>query len=280
VSCSAVCNRIRVILCGVGLGAYSTGVVAGGAALCWVAIGLAFVALGRGAEGDVFGDGAFSVKHREAGGTEGLLGHLPNEGDDHGGSLFTLAAFRAGEPSWCLTHSEGWVVGLDFCSDGFVDGGGGDAVDDEAGPSLAYPRRGDREFVQGLLKDGQVWFIDGVQELRRNRKNEVIGGSDVCQDKGWVLDVGVGGNGLVDCLECPISSLLAVIGCGCEAEYYELVCRRVRLREDHLLPGLHLTPDLREFHRLLLCYLCVCWCRGWDGLLGGGWFRALLGWCR
>ena len=106
-SCSAVCNRAGVILHGVWLGTYSAGVVAGGAVLCWVAIGLAFVALGGGAKGDVFGDGAFSVKHREAGGTEELLGHLPNEGDNHGGSLFTLAAFRAGESSLCLTHSEG-----------------------------------------------------------------------------------------------------------------------------------------------------------------------------
>jgi len=105
VSCSAVRNHAGVILRGVGLGTYSTGVVAGGAALYWVAIGLAFVALGGVAEGDVFGDGAFSIKHRKAGGTEGLLGHLPNEGDDHGGSLFTLVAFRAGEPLWCLTHS-------------------------------------------------------------------------------------------------------------------------------------------------------------------------------
>ena len=69
-SCSAVRNHAGVILRGVGLDTYSTGVVAGGGALCWVAIGLAFVALGGGAEGDVFGDGAFSVKHREAGGTE------------------------------------------------------------------------------------------------------------------------------------------------------------------------------------------------------------------
>ena len=139
-SCSAVCNRAGVILRGVGLGTYSTGVVAGGASLCWVAIGLVFVALGGGAKGDVFSDGAFSVKHREASGTEGLLGHLSNKGDNHGGSLFTLAAFRAGKPSWCLAHLEGGVVGFDFCSNGFGGGGGGDAVDDEVGPSLAYPR--------------------------------------------------------------------------------------------------------------------------------------------
>ena len=279
-SFSAVCNRAGVILRGVGLGTYSTGVVAGGAALCWVVIGLAFVALGGGADGDVFGDGAFSVKHRKAGGTDGLLGHLPNEGDDHGGSLFTLAAFRAGEPSWCLTHFEGGVVGVNFCSNGFRGGGGGDTVDNEAGPSLAYPRRGDGEFMEGLLKDGQVWFVDGAQELRRNCKNVVVGGSDVCQDKGWVLDVGMGGDGLVDCLKCPVDSLLAVIGCDCEAEDYEPVYRRIRLQEDRLLPGLLLTPDLSEFHRLLLCYLCTGWCRGRDALLGGGWFRVLLGWCR
>jgi len=154
VSCTAVCNRAGVILRGVGFDTCSTGVVAGGTALCWVAIGLAFVALGGGVEGDEFSDGAFLVKHCEAGGTEGHLGHLPNEGDDHGGSLFTLAAFRAGQPSWCLTHSEGGVVGLDFCSDCFGGGGGGDAVNDEVGPSLAYPRRGDGEFMEGLLKDG------------------------------------------------------------------------------------------------------------------------------
>jgi len=218
VSCTAVWNCAGVILRGVGLDTYSTGVVAGGAALCWVAIGLAFVALGGGVEGDEFGNGAFLVKHREASGTEGLLGHLLNEGDDHGGSLFTLVAFSAGEPSWCLTHSEGGVVGLDFCLDSFGGGSSGDAVDDEVGPSLAYPRLGDGEFMEGLLKDGQVWFVDGAQELRRNHKNKVVGGSDVCQDKGWVLDVGVGGNGLVDCLKCPVGSLLVVVGCGCEAE--------------------------------------------------------------
>jgi len=95
-----------------------------------------------------------------------------------------------------------------------------------------------------------------------------------------VLDVGMGGDGLVDCLECPVSSLFAVVGCGCAAEDYESVRRRVRLQEDRLLPGLLLTPDLREFHRLLFCYLCIGWCRGRDGLLGGGWFRALLGWSR
>ena len=138
-SCSAVCNRAGVILCGVGLGAYSRGVVAGRAALCWVPVGLALVALGRGADGDVFGDGAFSVKHREAGVTERLLGHLPDEGDDHGGSLFALAAFRAGEPAWCLNHLEGGVVGFDFGSDGFGGGAGRNAVDDETSPSLANP---------------------------------------------------------------------------------------------------------------------------------------------
>ena len=66
------------------MGTHGTYVVAGSAALGRVPVGLAFVALGGGAEGDVFGDGAFSVKHCEAGGTKGLLGHLPNEGDDHG----------------------------------------------------------------------------------------------------------------------------------------------------------------------------------------------------
>ena len=95
-----------------------------------------------------------------------------------------MVAFRAGEPSWCLTHSEGAVVGLNFCSNGFGSGSGGDAVDDELGPSLAYPRQGDGEFMEGLHKDGEVWFVDGAQELRCNCKNEVVSGSDICQDKG------------------------------------------------------------------------------------------------
>ena len=77
--------------------------------------------------------------------------------------------------------------------------------------------------MEGLLKDGQVWFVDGTQELRRNRKNEVVDGSDVCQDKGWVFDVGMGGDGLVDCLKCSVCSLLTVVGCSCEAEDYEPV---------------------------------------------------------
>ena len=95
-----------------------------------------------------------------------------------------------------------------------------------------------------------------------------------------MLDVGMGGDGLVNCLKCLVGSLLAVVGRGCEAEDYEPVRRRVRLWKDRLLPGLLLTPDLHEFHRLLLCYLCIGWCRGQDGLLGGGWFRVLLGWCQ
>ena len=71
--CSAIRDRVWVILRGVGLGAYGAGVVAGSAVLCWVSKGLAFVALGGGAEGDVFGDGAFSVEHREAGSTRDFL---------------------------------------------------------------------------------------------------------------------------------------------------------------------------------------------------------------
>ena len=105
VSGLAVSDRARVVFGGVWLGTDSTGVVAGGAALGGVSERLAFVAACGGAERDVFGDGAFSVKHGEAGGTERLLGHFTDEGDDHGGSLLALTAVRAGEPSWCLTHS-------------------------------------------------------------------------------------------------------------------------------------------------------------------------------
>ena len=106
---SAVHYRTRMILGGVGLCIYGAGVVAGGAALRWVPKGLAFVALGGGAEGDVFGNSAFAVEHGKAGGTERLLRHLTYKGDDHGGGPFTLAAFMAGEPTRCLAHSEGRV---------------------------------------------------------------------------------------------------------------------------------------------------------------------------
>jgi len=109
VHCSALRYRTRMILGGVGLCTHSAGVVAGGAALRRVPKGLAFVALGGGAKGDVFGNSAFAVEHGEAGGTERLLRHLTYKGDDHGGGLFTLAAFRAGEPMRCLAHSEGQV---------------------------------------------------------------------------------------------------------------------------------------------------------------------------
>ena len=105
--CSAVCDCTWVILCGVGLGIHGTGVVAGGAALGRVSIGLTNVALGGGAEGDVLSYGAFTVEHYEAGGTKRLLHHLTYEDDDHRRSLFTLAAFRAGEPTRCLAYSEG-----------------------------------------------------------------------------------------------------------------------------------------------------------------------------
>ena len=67
------------------------------------------VTSGGRAEGDVFGNSAFMVEHGKAGGTERLLRHLTYKRDDHGGGLFTLAAFRAGEPTRCLAHSEGRV---------------------------------------------------------------------------------------------------------------------------------------------------------------------------
>ena len=109
VPCSAVRYRAQMILGGVGLCTHSAGVVAGSTALCRVPKGMVFVALGGGAEGDVFGNRAFAVKHGKAGGTERLLRHLTYKGDDHGEDLFTLAVFRAGEPTRCLAHSEGRV---------------------------------------------------------------------------------------------------------------------------------------------------------------------------
>jgi len=106
---SAVCYSTRMILGGVGLCTHSAGVVAGSAALHRVPKDLAFVTLGGGAEGDVFGNSAFAVEHGKAGGTERLVRHLTYKGDDHGRGLFTLAAFRAGEPTRCLAPSEGRV---------------------------------------------------------------------------------------------------------------------------------------------------------------------------
>jgi len=109
VPCSAVRYRTRMILGVVGLCTHSTGVVAGGAALRQVPKGLAFVALGGRGVGDIFSNSSFAVEHGEAGGTERLLRHLTYKGDDHGGGLFTLVAFRAGEPTRRLAHSEGRV---------------------------------------------------------------------------------------------------------------------------------------------------------------------------
>jgi len=111
--------------------------------------------------------------------------------------------------------------------------------------------------VECLLEDGEVWFIAGAQVLMRNCENEVVGGSDLCQDEGRVFDVSMGGDGLVGHMECTVCGLLAVVGCSCEAEDYQPVCRRVRLREDRLLPGLLLAPNLRKLPWLFFCYLCV-----------------------
>ena len=104
--------------------------------------------------------------------------------------------------------------------------------------------------------------------LRCDRENEVVGGSDVCEDEGQVFDVSMGGGGLVGHLEWAVCGLLAVVGCGHEAEDYQPVRRRVRLQEDHLLSGLLLAPDLCKLPRLFLCYLCIGWCTAW----GGAWW--------
>jgi len=116
--------------------------------------------------------------------------------------------------------------------------------------------------------------------LRCDRENEVVGGSDVCQDEGRVFDVSMGGDGLVGHLEYAVCGLLTVVGSGREAEDYQPVRRRVRLWEDRLLPGLLLAPDLHKLPRLFFCYLCLGWCRTWGWLGGGGWLLVLLGECR
>jgi len=128
--------------------------------------------------------------------------------------------------------------------------------------------------VEGLLKDGQVWFVDGAQVLRCHCEDEIVGSSDISQDKGRAFDVSMGGDGLVDHLEGAVCGLLAVVGCGCKAEDYQPVRRRIRLWEDRLLPGLLFAPDLRKLLHLLLCYLCVGWCGSWGGFLGGRWLLA------
>jgi len=179
VSGFAVSDRTGVASGRVVLGTDCAGMVAGSTSLGWVPELLALVALGGGAERDVFGNVAFAVKHREACSTERLLGHFTDEGDNHGGGLFTLAAFRAGEPTWSLTHSERWVGGFDFGADGFGGGGGGDAMDDETSPSLADPGRCDREFVECIFEDSEVGFVADAQMLGRNGEDEVVCGGNV-----------------------------------------------------------------------------------------------------
>jgi hypothetical protein len=83
VSGSAVSDRAWVVFCWEGNGTDGAGVIVCHAPLRGVPVLLASVASGSGTEGDVFSDVAFSVAHCEAAGTKGLLGHLPNEGDDH-----------------------------------------------------------------------------------------------------------------------------------------------------------------------------------------------------
>ena len=56
-----------------GEGTDSAGVVVCHTSLSGVPVLLAFVASGGGAEGDVFGDGAFAVEHREAGSPRDFL---------------------------------------------------------------------------------------------------------------------------------------------------------------------------------------------------------------
>ena len=112
--------------------------------------------------------------------------------------------------------------------------------------------------------------------LRCDHENEVVGGSDVCQDEGRVFNVSIGGDGLVGHLECTVCGLLAVVGCGREAEDYQPVRRWVRLWEDRVLPGLLLAPDLRKLPWLFFCYLYVGWCRACRRLGGGWWLLALL----
>ena len=80
----AFANRTGVFAGGVVLAADGTNVAVVGAALGGVPILLALVALGGGTKGYIFGEVAFAVEQGEAGGTERLLGHFTDEGDDHG----------------------------------------------------------------------------------------------------------------------------------------------------------------------------------------------------
>jgi len=220
------------------------------------------------------------VKQYEPFSTERLFGHFTNKGDNHGRCLFTLMAFRAGEPVWCLTHLEGRVGGFNFSADSFGGGTGGDAMDDEAGPSLADLGQCYREFGKCIFKDCKVWCVVSTQMLGRNCKDEVVCGSDICQNEGWVCDVVMAGDGFVDNLECRVGGFLPVVWYGRQAKENQSVRSRERFRKDSLLPSLLLALDLRKLlWFLLLCYLCVgrvggCWgfCRGsgWSVGLGGG----------
>jgi hypothetical protein len=230
VSSFAISDRTGVISGRMVLGADRADVVASGTPLGGVPKLLTFVALRSGAEGDVFGDVALAVEQREACCTERLPCHFTYEGSDHGRGLFTQTAVWAGEPTWCLTHSERGVGGFDFVTDGFGGSSSGDAMDDEAGPSLANPGRGDWVFVERIFENCEVWFIVGTKMLGRDREDEVVCGSDVCQDERWVGDVGVVGNDLVDDLEGAVGSLPAVVWCRCQVKDNQSVRCWVRLR--------------------------------------------------
>jgi len=100
--------------------------------------------------------------------------------------------------------------------------------------------------VESLLEDGQVWFLRCAYVLRYDRKDEVVGGSDVCQDERWVFDIGVAGDGLVYHLEGTVCGFLAVVWCSRQVEDNQSVCCWIRLWEDCLLPILLLALDLCE----------------------------------
>jgi len=179
-----------------------------------------------------------------------------------------------------LTHSEGGVGVFDFGSNCFGGGGSGDTVNDKTSPSLADPRGGDWVFVECIFEDGEVGFVACSQVLGCDCEDEVVGGSDVCQDKGWVGDVRVAGDGLVDDLEGTVGGFLSVVWCSRQVKDNQSVCRWVRLRENGLLSALLLALHLCELLWLfLLRYLCVGRVRGRPGFGSGGRRSVGLGGC-
>jgi len=108
--------------------------------------------------------------------------------------------------------------------------------------------------------------------LRHDRGDEVVGGSDVCQNERWVFNVRVGGDDLSYHLEGTVCSFLAVVWCSCQVDDNQSVCCWVRFWEDGFLLGFLLALNLCEFPQLFLYDLYIGWCSDLGGFVGAGCF--------